>query len=283
MQLDKPELCPFGQTQCPAGTYSDTVNIAILAADENGLVADGRYQPTGIGYVRAGYDLTWALCLFGFRGVGVENPDCTQETSQLLPARESSWTLSTQAAQQFLQTAFQPDKPFQFKQLIGMAVERAADQQREWGVKSITLSNRAQEEINMNPILEEVTVEGVPVQSGPNAFREVETGNVYKIEWKVPEDKWQEYRVKTADGEIWKQERYILGFWSNVGSFSREDPINVWQKDENTSELTWTPPQEVPAEGMEVTLFFNLMDQRGGSSWTWGKVKVKPGSAPLSP
>jgi len=288
-----PEICPFGPDKCPAGTYRDKVRVSVLAVDPDGVVADGMYP--GGPYLREGHSLAWAFCTYSLRGGEEKDPDCTRTAEMPIPGTGPDLTIPTMslvgAVYQSLKNSgidmtgqaggaapAPSDDPFtvmEFPQSLGVAIRSATE--REWAVKAVTLSDRVAAEQNLNPVLTEVTLNGVKVVPGAEPFAEVETGYAYRIGWQYPDSAWQTRKVKSADGVAEKKEQLSLGFWSSGGSFSASDHIPLWMEYDKYNELYWRPPLEVPAEGMIATLYFKLTDERGGCDWVWGRVKIVRG------
>jgi hypothetical protein len=284
VRVDRPELCPFGPTHCPKDTSQDPVTVSILAADADGLVADGDHP--GGPFLRPGIGLEWALCSYALRGLHVESPDCTQNDASLLASHEPRLELriADLASPLSAGDSAPPGEGFAQKITIGAAVAASAvtgPDPREWGIKQLDLSTRPASQQNRNPTLTEVTLAGVPVVPGEAPFAEVETGHAYRIGWKIPHGSWQRFEVRKPDGVELRKERLVLYFWSTGGSFSKDSDVELWMASEEENKLYWRPPLEVPEEGQELTLFFNLLDQRGGSAWTWGRVRVVRGEATM--
>jgi hypothetical protein len=291
IKADRPEICPFGPA-CPEGAFVPSVNVAVLALDPGGVVADGRH-PHGP-YLREGHSLAWALCTFSFQGAEQKNPDCTAVSEMLLDVSGPLGNLSSMAiAGAALKTfgnsgmsegggetdqtaAMDPYEVMEYTQNVGVAISSAAE--REWGLKGVVLSNRPAAEQNVNPALSEVTIEGVPLQYGLSSA-EVGTGYAYRIGWTIPENSLQWYTIKSAEGPTKRQERLNLAFYSNAGSFSKDGHIDLWLENEEQNELFWRPPLEVPEEGLDATLVFALYDWRGGVDWVWAIVHVVRGEA----
>ncbi|MBI5525270.1 MAG: hypothetical protein HY897_02970 [Deltaproteobacteria bacterium] len=290
LKVDRPEICPFGPA-CPERAFVPSIDVAVLAIDPQGIVADGRH-PDGP-YLRDGHSLTWSLCTFAFLGAEQKSPDCTAVPEMLLDLSgplgnlsamevagaalktfESSGMMEDGGETQPSTTA-DPYEVLEYTQNVGVAISSAAE--REWGLKGVVLSNRPAAEQNQNPVLSEVTIGDVPLTYGkPSA--EVETGYAYRIGWTIPDESLQWYTIKSAEGPVQRRERLNLTFYANVGSFSTGGHIDLWLEDEEHNELFWRPPLEVPAGGQDATLVFAIYDWRGGVDWLWATVRVVRGS-----
>jgi hypothetical protein len=285
VRASHPEVCPLGEAACPPDSYREEVEIAILAADADGIVADGLHP--GGPYLRTGHEIDWALCAFALRSVVNQSPDCTLDPGALLTASGPVFRLTTaEAAELVRQSPGEMPGPPGAADGEGLSVDLTlatavrSGAEREWALKALTLSDRDAGEQNVNPRLDAVTLGGLPLRPGEEPCIEVETGHAYRVEWEFPESSWQTYRVEYSDRIEHKKELYHLSFFATAGSFSGDTgPLDLWMGGE--IELFWRPPLEVPAEGLEVTLAFNLFDARGGSTWTWGRVRVVRGDALL--
>lgn len=265
VRADRPELCVQGPQQCPAGTTSETIEISILAADQSGIVADGKF-PDGP-FLRDGYTLTWALCNLALRGARTENPDCTAYEDELLPDIAPQIDVNTGE----IAPAAAEETSDESTQTIGAAIRNG--DQREWAIKRITLSSRPATEQNINPDIDRITLDGITLVPGDVPCAEVLAGHSYRVNWHIPEDSWQEFEVQYPDRVEWKRELYNLAFFATAGTFSDDDqPLELWMGGDQ--ELFWQAPQEIPEAGLDVTLAFTLFDTRGGATWTWGKLRV---------
>lgn len=290
IRAERPEICPFGPQDCPEGTFVGANDVALLAIDPQGIVADGRH-PDGP-QLRDGHSLSWALCTFSFQGAEQKSPDCTAVPEMLLDLSGPLGNLSTMSVAGAALTTFEnsgidaeaethaggtadPYAVFEYTQNVGVAIASAGE--REWGLKGITLSNRPAAEQNLNPVIGEITMEGVPLTYGRQSA-EVETGYAYRIGWKIPDDSKQWYTIKSAEGPAKRQERLNLVFYSNAGSFSKDGHIDLWLENDEQNELFWRPPLEVPEQGLDATLVFSVYDWRGGVDWVWAIVRVVRGT-----
>jgi hypothetical protein len=298
VRADPPEICPFGPEMCPPDTFYDTINVSLLAADENGVVADG-INPNGP-YLREGFELQWGICSYAFQGK-VPEPDCTRGDNIQLEANGPFIPITAADLMESFAALFggppsagagapPPDSEGfkiedifgqeEFAQTLGVAIKSSAD--RHWAIKQLTLSGREADLQNHNPVIEELTIGGIPLQPGDEPVAEVQTGYAYPIAWVIPASATEQFTLEAREGPVTYDEFMTLGFFATAGSFNQsgdEGQINIWMKLPEIKEFAWNPPLEVPKEGLEVTLFFNLLDARGGSTWTWGKVKVVRGES----
>ena len=292
VKADYPEICPLGEGMCPENTYKDTVKLALLAVDETGIVADGLH-PNGP-YIKDGYSINWAICTYSFRGTAVESPDCTLNKDKIVGSDKSFFELKTSDMLNVLMEtlkeiqgldtsnidnnpAMVPNEDMEIPQQIGIDIYD--EKQREWGIKSITLSNRIEEDININPRLNAVYINGQKVENKDEPFVTIKTGKSYKIAWDLPVEEWQRYKQKTMDGIQINRELYGLTFWSTGGSFSNDGTIPLFLENDEMNELYFRAPVDVPEEGLELTVIFKLIDMRGGMDWVYGKVKVERGKS----
>jgi hypothetical protein len=292
-QADRPEFCPLGDDACPENTYVDKVNIRLLTMNENGIVSDGNYSPS---LLQPGFEITWSICNFSLRGSAPANPDCTDDKTSLLPENSPRVTITTALLLEKLLANTVPGvdddaidngsqniDPTDASQLwldgetleqpLGMAITDSDE--REWGRKNLTMSLNSQDEINHNPVLHGITLDDIPVVQGAEPFAEVKAGSDLKITWDAPYEEWEYFTFKDKDGQVVKKREYMsLAFFSNGGSFNKDEAINIWMENEKENTLSWQPPLEVRPEGQIFTLVFKLSDNRGGQDWIWGKVRV---------
>lgn len=296
IRVDRPEICPFGSTACPEETYAENVSVALLAADETGIVADGLFP--GGPFLKDGYGLKWGRCQYSDRIGQVEEPDCTQDVNALFAGHqpllvipgpeilaelvriygdllgEVNFSVFSPGESQEIASQFGVEY---VNQLLGAAVVSGND--RDWGIKRIRLSVAEKNKINLNPELSEITVNGVPIVPAGETQMAITPAESYRIGWKFPDSTWQEYLVKTASGEKVRKEMLSLAVYATTGNFVDKDSnddteVNLWMQAEKENEIYWKAPSEIPADGWEATLVFKLMDFRGGCDWKWTKIRL---------
>jgi len=295
-----PELCPYSDAPCGSDTTWGNGRIALLAADENGVVFDGN-APDGRAFdqpfARPGYRLSWGLCDYSNAGAAPE-VDCTRTPNTALTATTPAFLLPVLDVQGVLARVYRVTSGAAFDAALdevgadsvdlfmGAAVEQEGNpDSRDWAVKRITASRRARDKMNYNPRLNEVRLGGVPFRYGER-FAEVSTGGSYEITWTYPAEDRQLFETPTAIGlETAKEQIQIRAYttagamFNNEGNMIEEADADIWRKSD--IRVWWRPPFEVPPEGLEVTLIVILSDLRGGMQWTHGRVFVKRGASLL--
>ncbi|MDD5223077.1 MAG: hypothetical protein PHE84_03730 [bacterium] len=296
IRADRPEICPFGSTACPEETYAQSVSVALLAADETGIVTDGLFP--GGPFLKDGYQVEWGRCQYSDRIGQVEEPDCTQDVNArfaehqpllVIPGPEILAELVRIYGDLLGDINFSTFSPGESQdivsqfgveyvsQLLGAAV--VSENDRDWGIKRIRLSVAERSKINLNPELTEVTINGIPIVPAGETQMAITPAESYRIGWKFPDSSWQEYISKTAGGEETRKEMLSLAVYATAGNFVDKDSnddteVNLWMQVEKENEIYWKAPAEIPADGWEATLVFKLMDFRGGCDWKWTKIRL---------
>ncbi len=271
-----PEICPFGVEDCPDTTAPDTVRISLLAADQNGVIADGDF-PDGSSsapYLKDGFKLTWGICTY-FATFKIDEPDCTRGSNAVKP--ETSPVFRTTGAellaimfQIFADTlaesgaatgfdastidpsTFDPEtSPSQaafrtildqlgrddYPMRLGVAIEPPVG---ETGERRWAVKGVTLSERDASGINTNPRLRSVTLGGVPvvygESFAEVETGFAYEILYEVPPEDRQEIDVATTTGTEKGNERIVLRALTTAGAVFDSDGA------EQTLEI-WQDPE----------------------------------------